>query len=125
MSSAILTEIQLQITTPNGDPHSVAVPRDMRVDAFIRELMPELRLASVDAEGHPVIWHLHSKNTGRELLPEQTLELNGVQDGHRLHLVRKTVAGSETVRKSKGARDSVTACRIRDGVAGYVSEGSP
>ncbi|HEY1191092.1 MAG TPA: EsaB/YukD family protein [Gemmata sp.] len=88
-----MNEIQIQVTTPNGDPHDIAAPLDMRVDAFVRELMPALRLANTDAEGHPIVWHLYSKASGRELVPDQTLQQNGVQAGHRLNLVRRTVAG--------------------------------
>ena len=88
-----MNEIQIQVMTPNGDPHDVAAPLDMRVDLFIQELMPALRLASTDAEGHPIVWHLYSKATGRELLPEQTLQQNGVKADHKLNLIRRTVAG--------------------------------
>jgi hypothetical protein len=88
-----MEEIQLQVTTPNGDPHDVMAPPNMRVDAFIRELMPALRLASTDAQSHPIVWHLYSKENGRELEAEQTLEQNGVRAGHRLNLIRRTVAG--------------------------------
>jgi hypothetical protein len=93
MSSAVGSDYQLQVTTPNGDPHTVEAPKDMQVDLFVQQLTPELRLAAVDAAGHPVVWYLHSKATGRALQTEQTLEQNGVQTGDSLYLVRQTVAG--------------------------------
>lgn len=85
-------EVRFQVTTPNGDPHDVTAPNAMRADQLVRELMPALRLAHVDAEGHAICWHLYSKSSGRELVPEQTLQQNGVRTGHRLNLVRRTVA---------------------------------
>ena len=50
-------------------------------------------MALTDAENNSISWRLDNKDSGRTLVGDKTLEENGVLNGHRLTLIRSTVAG--------------------------------
>jgi len=85
--------ITVSILTIGGDHHSVEVPIDIRVRDFIQELIAALGLPTTDAEGLPISWRLDDKDLGTTLDYERTLETESVVEGHRLMLIRATVAG--------------------------------
>jgi hypothetical protein len=65
----------------------------MTVDALINELTVALKLPAKDAEGNPVGWRLDDQVIGRMLEARRTLRESGVEDGHRLSLLREVTAG--------------------------------
>jgi hypothetical protein len=86
-------QIKVKIITIGGEEHEIETPVDIKTADFIEELIVALKLTKTDAEGHPVNWRLDDKDIGRTLDPNQTLEAGGVQEGHRLNLIRAVVAG--------------------------------
>ncbi len=76
-----------------GEVKEVETPIDMIVDEFIKELIIALQLPLLDANEFPIIWRIDNKDTGKTLAFDQTLEQNGVLEGHRLILLRATTAG--------------------------------
>jgi uncharacterized ubiquitin-like protein YukD len=88
-------EIKVTVFTMGGEQNDIEVPPDMRTDEFLQQLAIALTLAVNDANGNPVNWRLDNKDTGRTLEGHKTIEENGVRDGHRLSLLRQTVAGRD------------------------------
>ena len=86
-------EIKVSVITLAGETHEVEVPPDIRAEDFIKELISVLKLPVTDAEGHSISWRIDNKDTGRTLEGGRTMDENGVKDGHRLVLIRETVAG--------------------------------
>jgi uncharacterized ubiquitin-like protein YukD len=86
-------EIKVKIFTQGGEEHDIEVPLDMRADEFLNQLAIALQLPVNDANGNPVNLRLDNKDTGRPLEGVKTMAENGVADGHRLSLLRQTVAG--------------------------------
>lgn len=86
-------EIKVKVFTMGGDEHEIEVPQDMRGDEFLNQLAIALQLPLNDASGNPVNWRLDNKDTGRALDGAKTMTENGVSDGHRLSLLRQTIAG--------------------------------
>ena len=88
-----MNEIRVRITTMAGDAHEIEAPSDILVEDFLRELTLALALVVTDAEGRPINWRLDNADTAKTLEEGKTLEQNGVLSGHRLSLIRNTVAG--------------------------------
>ena len=88
-----MPDMNLEVFTQGGDNHKVEAPPDMSAEEFARGLINGLRLPTTDAEGRPINWRIDNKDTGRPLDPARSLEENGVRDGHRLSVIRSTVAG--------------------------------
>jgi uncharacterized ubiquitin-like protein YukD len=88
-------EIKVKVTTMGGEEKEIETPTDIKADDFIKELVIALNLPLMDAEGHQVSWRIDDKDTGKTLDGNQTLDVNGVKDGHRLSLIRATVAGTK------------------------------
>jgi hypothetical protein len=86
-------EIKVKVFTIGGEEHEIEVPQDMRGDEFLNQLAIALPLPINDANGNPVNWRLDNKDTGRTLEGVKTMAENGVNDGHRLSLLRQTIAG--------------------------------
>ena len=87
------TEIKVTVVTLGGEKHDVEVPLDIRAEDFTKELIAALKQPVTDAEGHPIVWRIDDKDTGRTLEGGKTMEENGVKDGHQLILLRVTTAG--------------------------------
>jgi hypothetical protein len=88
-----MQEMNLEVFTQGGDNHKVEAPPDMSGEEFLRGLINGLRLPTTDAEGRPINWRIDNKDTGRAIDQARTLAENGVCDGHRLSMIRSTVAG--------------------------------
>ncbi len=86
-------EIKVKVITVDGDEKEVEVPIDMRAEDFVNELVIALSLPLTDAEGHSIVWRIDNKETARTLNRAQSLDENGVRNGHRLLLMRSTTAG--------------------------------
>jgi hypothetical protein len=86
-------DIKVKVFTMGGEEHEIEVPPDMRGDEFLNQLAIALQLTVNDANGNPVNWQLVNKDTGSEVDGGKTMADNGVSDGHRLSLLRQTVAG--------------------------------
>lgn len=90
-----MADIKVTVVTLGGENHDVEVPPDIRADDFIKELISALKLPLTDAEGHAISWRLDNKDTGRTLEASRTIDENNVKEGHRLMLIRATVAGTD------------------------------
>jgi len=86
-------DAKVKVFTMGGDEQDIETPLDIKAEDFIRELAIALSMPMTDAEGHQINWRVDNKDTGRSLDYDRTLEDNGVSDGHRLSLIRQTVAG--------------------------------
>lgn len=85
--------ITVSVTTLGGADHLLEIPVDITVKDLIRELVVILKLPTIDAEDHRIPWRLDDRDLAKTLDDERTLENQGVSDGHRLLLIRATVAG--------------------------------
>ncbi len=88
------TTVGIKVVTQGGEEHEVETPLSIQTSDFIDELVVALKLPKKDADDHPIVWRLDNKDTGRTLEHENTLEANGVEEGHQLSLIRKVVAGA-------------------------------
>jgi hypothetical protein len=88
-----MKNIKVTIFTQGGDQHEIETPLDIKTEDFIKELATALQLPMTDAEGHLVAWRLDNKDVGNTLTSDQTLEQNGVRDGHGFALIRQMTAG--------------------------------
>jgi len=86
-------DIKVRVSTMDGEKRGVETPTDVRVDEFIKELCDALNLPKTDFAGNPVVWRIDDKDTDRTLDGLKVLESQGVKEGHRLSLIRATVAG--------------------------------
>ncbi|MGA7410197.1 MAG: EsaB/YukD family protein [Bryobacteraceae bacterium] len=94
----LTSDMTLEVFTQGGDNHKVEAPSDMSGEEFMRGLINGLRLPTTDAEGRPINWRIDNKDTGRPIEQTRTLDENGVRDGHRLSVIRSTVAGVGALR---------------------------
>jgi uncharacterized ubiquitin-like protein YukD len=88
-----MADIKVKVLTIGGEEKDIETPTDIKTDDFIKELVIALNLPLTDAEGHQVSWRIDDKDTGKTLDGDKTLDENEVKDGHRLALIRSTVAG--------------------------------
>ena len=92
-----MADATITILTQGGDQHEIETPLDIKTEDFLKELATALQLPMTDAEGHQVAWRLDNKDAGNTLANDQTLEQNGVREGHKLALIRQVTAGSRGV----------------------------
>lgn len=107
-----MSNIVVQVYTMSGDELEISTPTDIRVSEFIRELISAKNFPSEDAEGNPIQWRLDNESTGTTLDDQSTFQEEGVDEGHRLFLIRTVTAGGgpiveliasgKSVRKFKG-----------------------
>jgi uncharacterized ubiquitin-like protein YukD len=110
-----MSEIKVSLITMDGIEREIETPSDITVKDFISELVMALSLPYTDAEGTPLSWRIDNKDTGKTLFEDQTLEQNGVFSGHRLSLIRNTIAGGLKLNESSTSEDvlhSITAENI-------------
>jgi hypothetical protein len=89
-----MPDIRVHVITPAGDSHPIEAPADMKTEEFIKEVVVGLDLPKIDAEGRPVNWTIDDKDTGKTLDQQRTLDAQGVNSGHHLHMRRQVIAGS-------------------------------
>jgi uncharacterized ubiquitin-like protein YukD len=85
-------EVKVKVITIGGEEHDVEAPLNIKIEEFIKELVIALRLPLHDREGHQIHWRVDNKDTGATLDPDKTLKENALKEGHRLMLIRATVA---------------------------------
>ena len=73
-----MSDIRLEILSPDKEVQSVDAPEDMRAGDFLADLVEELGLKGVG-------WRLYDKDLQRELDADTTLADNGVRAGHHLY----------------------------------------
>lgn len=88
-----MKNLKVKVLTMGGNEHEVEIPSDMKIKDLIYELAIALSLPLTDALDSYIKWQLISKELGEALIEEQTLEQCGVQEGYRLLMIRKTLAG--------------------------------
>lgn len=88
-----MADIKVKVVTMGGEEKDIETPTDIKAEDFIKELVTALQLPLTDPEGQPVSWRIDDKDTGKTLDGAKTLEENEVKEGHRLSLIRATVAG--------------------------------
>jgi hypothetical protein len=79
---AFVRDMHIQVHTPDGKT-SVEAPPDANTGKFLDDLRVPLHLASKDAEGRRIHWHIYNRDD-RKLDPNRTLDENGVGEGHDL-----------------------------------------
>jgi uncharacterized ubiquitin-like protein YukD len=88
-----MNSIKVRLFTMGGNECDIETPMDIKVKDFILEVVIALQLPLADADNSSISWRIDSKDLGRTLENNQTLEQNGVFNGHRLLLIRSTMAG--------------------------------
>jgi uncharacterized ubiquitin-like protein YukD len=71
----------------------VELPDDAPVNKLISVLIERLSLPNVGPDGAPLSYKFHHKNSGRQLLDQQSLAEGGVGDGDLLRLQPEITAG--------------------------------
>jgi WXG100 protein secretion system (Wss), protein YukD len=85
--------ISLKIYSMGGTELEVEAPIDISIDSLVAQLLTCFQLPFKNAESHSINWRLDNMDTGRSLEFNKTLRECGVESGHRLMLLRQTVAG--------------------------------
>ena len=88
-----MNSITVRLLTMGGDECDIETPIDIKVKDFMLEVVIALQLPLADAGNNSINWRIDSKDLGRTLDSDRTLEQNGVFNGHRLLLIRQTLAG--------------------------------
>lgn len=110
---SFVRDMHLHVHTPEGKT-SVEAPPDANTGKFLDDLRVPLHLASKDAEGRRIHWHIYTRED-RRLDPNRTLSENGVGEGHDLFIrseseiesiqeERKQVASQQRNEKEKEER---------------------
>jgi uncharacterized ubiquitin-like protein YukD len=71
----------------------VELPDDAPANKLIAVLVGRLSLPKAGPDGAPLSYKFHHKNSGRQLLEQQTLADGGVKDGDMLRLQPEITAG--------------------------------
>ena len=70
------------------------LPNDVPVNRILVLLVEKMQMPREGWDGQLVSYKFHHKNSGRQLLDEQTLEEAGVRDGDVLRLQPEITAGA-------------------------------
>jgi uncharacterized ubiquitin-like protein YukD len=71
----------------------VELPDDAPANKLLAVLVERLSLPKAGPDGAPLSYKFHHKNSGRQLLEQQTLADGGVKDGDMLRLQPEITAG--------------------------------
>jgi uncharacterized ubiquitin-like protein YukD len=71
----------------------VELPDDAPANKLISVLVDRLNLPTVGPDGAPLSYKFHHKNSGRQLLDQQSLADGGVEEGDLLRLQPEITAG--------------------------------
>ena len=86
--------IEVDIWDATGNKRQPAdIPDDAEVSRLVHALVEKLSLPITGPDGLPLVYKLHHKNTGRQLLDSQTLSDAGVNAGDILRLQPEITAG--------------------------------
>ncbi|MBI3926623.1 MAG: EsaB/YukD family protein [Armatimonadetes bacterium] len=86
--------IQIKILDVSGSRSRVAdVPGDVPIDRLLLLLVERMNLPLNSPDGQLMVYKLHHKRSGRQLLDTETLTQAGVQDGEELRLQPEIIAG--------------------------------
>ncbi|MFQ5669246.1 MAG: hypothetical protein ACE5HD_01855 [Acidobacteriota bacterium] len=95
MGTAVsISELRLKVADISGQKEAEildAAP-DSTVGEFIEELLPQMNMPRVDAEGRPLVYQAHLDREGRHLHGSERLA-DAVQSGDRLVLQPNIDAG--------------------------------
>jgi hypothetical protein len=82
----VMRDFTIHVETENSARQPVHAPSDMKTEEFLGELVEGLGLPGKDGNGHSLSYRLESRETGRVLDLQRTLEENGVRVGDTLLL---------------------------------------
>lgn len=85
-------DIDLTLTTADGNRVQISAPRSLRVDELIGDLMESLGPASTGGEQGRTDWLVLDGKTKKHLLMSRTLEENGLKSGDAIVLVERVAA---------------------------------
>ena len=71
----------------------VELPDDAPLNKLVNILVDRLKLPKTGPDGGPLSYKFHHKNSGRQLLDNQSLADSGVKDGDLLRLQPEITAG--------------------------------
>ncbi len=86
--------INVTVTDVSGTrSNDVEAPDDVAVNRILAVLVQRLNLPINSPDGQIMSYKLHHRNSGRQLLDEQTFKDAGVQQGDTLRLQPEITAG--------------------------------
>jgi hypothetical protein len=86
--------IQVQVTDISGSrQREVETPDDVTVDRIIALLVERMQLPMNSPDGQLMVYKLHHRRTGRQLLDTSTFGDAGVENGDELRLQPEITAG--------------------------------
>ncbi len=87
--------IDIDIWDATGNKRQPAdVPDDAEVGRLVYALVEKLNLPTTGPDGMPLVYKLHHKNSGRQLLDTETLATAEVASGDVLRLQPEITAGN-------------------------------
>ena len=87
-----ITDLRLEVTTPNGAVIPTVEPGDTLASVLLRDLVVNIPLPQTDAAGKTVKWELRRKDTNKRIELEKSLSKNGLGDGVRLLIRQEKLA---------------------------------
>lgn len=88
-----LITVEIQDATGNKK-QSVEMPDDAPVNRLLTVLLEKLRFPQYGPDGQLLSYKLHHRQSGRQLLDDQTLAAAGVKAGDMIRLMPEITAGS-------------------------------
>ncbi len=89
-----MTMLNVQIWDATGNKRQdVEVPANAPINRLVAVLLERLKMPQNAPDGQPLSYKFHHKNSGRQLLDDQTLEEAGVNPGDILRLQPEITAG--------------------------------
>lgn len=87
--------VAIEVSDATGNrQQSADVPDDAEVGRLVFALVEKMNLPTTGPDGMPLVYKLHHKNSGRQLLDTETLAQSGVVDGDVVRLQPEITAGS-------------------------------
>jgi hypothetical protein len=91
--------LQVEISDVSGSrTREVEAPDDVSVERVIALLVDKMKLPINSPDGQLMVYKLHHRRTGRQLLDVQTFGEAGVENGDQLRLQPEITAGWQEAR---------------------------
>ncbi|MFC1840332.1 EsaB/YukD family protein [Thermodesulfobacteriota bacterium] len=89
-----MSNLHIRVTDVSGSfSNDVETPNDVSVERIIALLVERMNLPLNSPDGQIMIYKLHHRRTGRQLLDDQTFAEAGVMDGDEIRLQPEITAG--------------------------------
>jgi uncharacterized ubiquitin-like protein YukD len=89
--------VTVQVWDATGNKRQeVEMPDDAPVNRLLEVLLQKMKFPQFAPDGQPLSYKVHHRNSGRQLLDEQTLAQAGVGSGDVVRLLPEITAGARS-----------------------------